>query len=263
MLCRTLKRHRQSIQITKKRKIVTKVTTNGRRKRGTGGQHVLDSLRLDILTLKLAPGESLDESSLSKRFGTSRSPVREALIHLSAEGLVVTSANRGTFVAPIDFETFPKHVEALDLLQRANTRLAAQLRTDEDIENIRQHITAFDQAIIENDYLEMSKTNRDFHLAIAHAGKNPYLTAQYGSLLNSGRRMLHLHFDYLKQDLKANMLTNEHPQMLQAIIDQDVEKAEQLAHNHTRQFRERFLQFMSRNLTADISITPEDYDKTP
>jgi DNA-binding GntR family transcriptional regulator len=166
---------------------VTKKTTDGRRVRGTGSQQVFEALQRDILTLKLAPGLALDESSLAERFGTSRSPVREALIRLSAEGLVVASTNRATLVAPIDLETFPKYIEALDLLQRANTRLAAQLRCDDDIENIREKMLSFENAVRNNDHMEMSGTNRDFHLAVAKAGKNPFLTSQYGALLNSGR----------------------------------------------------------------------------
>ncbi len=55
-------------------------------------------------------------------FGLSRTPVREALIRLAADGLVVLLPDRGAQVAPVDLADFPRYVEAFDLVQRAVTR---------------------------------------------------------------------------------------------------------------------------------------------
>src|SRR5262249_56287545 len=99
-----------------------------KRAKGPGWKSVYDALRNEILTLKLAPGQPLDETTLAYRFGLSRSPVREALIRLSGEELVVTLPNRSTIGAPIELVTFPKYVEALDVAQRVHARVAAQLR---------------------------------------------------------------------------------------------------------------------------------------
>ncbi|WP_374309234.1 hypothetical protein [Dongia sp.] len=54
-------------------------------------------------------------------------PIIEALIRLSLEDLVVTLPDRSTIVAPIEIVTFPAYVEALDIAQRMNSRLAAEL----------------------------------------------------------------------------------------------------------------------------------------
>src|SRR5262245_45225445 len=83
-----------------------------------GWKNVYDVLRTEILSLELVPGQPLDETTLAQRFGLSRSPVREALIRLSGEELVVTLPNRSTMVAPIALAAFPKYVEALDVTQR-------------------------------------------------------------------------------------------------------------------------------------------------
>ncbi len=74
--------------------------------------------------------------SLSERFGLSRSPIREALARLSSEGLVVILPSRSTIVTPIDFEGMPHFLDALDLLQRAVTRLAAVRRSETDLAKI-------------------------------------------------------------------------------------------------------------------------------
>ena len=224
--------------------------------RGQGSKHVYDALHREILTLSLEPGALLDETTLARRFGMSRSPIREALIRLSGQGLVVMLANRSTLVAPLDLISFPKYVEALDLLQRVNTRLAAELRSESDIAAIARAAKVFEAAVKKDDHLEMSVTNRDFHLEIAKAGKNPFLTRQYGALLDEGRRHLHIHFEYLAKAEGERLLTDEHQEMVDAIADRDVERAEALAHAHTRQFRDRFFRFMRLNFAEKMALSP-------
>ena len=67
--------------------------TEGRRAKGTGAKFAYETIRDEILTLALAPGQLLDETTLAERFAMSRSPVREALIRLAGEDLVVMLAN--------------------------------------------------------------------------------------------------------------------------------------------------------------------------
>lgn len=228
--------------------------TEGRRTRGMGLKLAYETLRDEILTLQLEPGQLLDETTLADRFGMSRSPVREALIRLAGEGLVVMLPNRSTIVAPIEIPTFPKYVEALDLAQRANTRLAAELRKDEDLKAIAARQKDFESAVKSGRYLEMSEANKRFHMAIATAGRNPYLASFYERLLDQGRRILHLHFDYIERTRDGFLLTDEHDEMLEAIRARDVERADALAHAHSRQFRDNFLAFMSENYAGSMPL---------
>jgi DNA-binding GntR family transcriptional regulator len=215
---------------------------------------VYEALRRDILSLALQPGELLDETRLSQQFGFSRSPIREALIRLAGENLVVTLANRSTIVAPIDITRFAAYVDALDIAQRMNTRLAATLRTDADIKAIEEQQRAFIGAVATKDHLAMSATNKDFHMAIARAGRNPYMTALYDKLLDEGRRILHLHFDYIERTHDGKLLTEEHEEMIAAIRAKDVDRADKLAHEHTRQFRDNFLNFLRENYAPGINL---------
>lgn len=227
-----------------------------RRAKGTGAKFAYETLRDEILSLTLPPGQLLDETTLAERFGMSRSPVREALIRLSGEGLVVTLSNRSTIVAPIDVQSFPKYVEALDIAQRMNTRLAADLRSEQDLKTIAARQKEFEAAVRQGRHLAMSEANKAFHMAIAQAGKNPYLAAFYERLLDQGRRMLHLHFDYLERTQDGVLLTDEHALMLDAIRAQDVARADELAHAHTRQFRDSFLRFMTENYSDSVPLAP-------
>ena len=90
-----------------------------------GAARVHDSLREGILSMQIPPGAFLDENGIAARFGVSRSPVREALIRLEAEGLVAAAPNRTAVVSPVDLAGFPQYMDALDLAQRATTRPAA------------------------------------------------------------------------------------------------------------------------------------------
>src|SRR5262245_43939089 len=94
-----------------------------RRVRGSGVQTVYEALRQAIVDVELEPGAPLDEVTLAERFGMSRTPVREALVRLAAEGLVSQLPNRNTIVAPIDFGQLPVYFEALALMYRLTTRL--------------------------------------------------------------------------------------------------------------------------------------------
>jgi len=233
---------------------VTIAEAETRPAKGQGWKFVYDTLRMEILALTLAPGQLLDETTLAERFDLSRSPIREALIRLSVEDLVVTLPNRSTIVAPIEIENFPKYVDALDIAQRMNCRLAAELRTDADLKIMASRQKAFLATIKTGDHLAMSETNKGFHMAIAQAGRNPYFISFYEKLLDQGRRMLHLHFEYLERSQDGYLLTDEHDAMLEAIKARDVERADKLAHDHTRQFRDSFIEFMKENYTTDVSL---------
>jgi len=225
-----------------------------KRSKGAGWKSVYETLRTEIINLVLPPGQLLDETMLAERFGLSRSPVREALIRLAGDDLVVTLPNRSTIVAPIEVIAFPKYVEALDIAQRINTRLAAELRSEMDLKIIARRQKEFEAAVKTKDHLAMSEANKQFHMAIAQAGRNQYLAAFYGRLLSQGQRMMHLHFDYLERTPDRYLLTGEHQLMLEAIRAKDVQRADELAHAHTRQFRDNFIDFLRENYVTDVVL---------
>jgi DNA-binding GntR family transcriptional regulator len=73
-------------------------------------------------------------------------------------------------------------------------------------------------------------------------------------MLDEGRRLLHLHFDYLARTEGEHMLAGEHHEMVEAIAAGDVETADRLAHAHTRQFHDRFLLFMKASYATDFQF---------
>lgn len=219
------------------------------------GRYIYEELRKQILTLKLKPGVQLDEVSLAAQFGLSRSPVRDALARLITEGLVTILPNRTTLVTPFEIEEFPNYISALDLIQRAVTRLAATQHRDEDLEAIRKADAAYLKAVTDGDYQHMSELNKAFHMAIAHAGRNPYFINYYERLLGEGQRLLHLHFDHIVSSASNHRLGRDHEEMIAAIAARDADAAEKAAHEHTMLFQRRFLDYMQQNLTAKMSVS--------
>jgi DNA-binding GntR family transcriptional regulator len=220
-----------------------------------GGRYIYEELRKQILTLKLKPGVPLDEVSLAAQFGLSRSPVRDALARLISEGLVTILPNRTLLVTPFEIEEFPNYISALDLIQRAVTRLAAMHRTDDDLLRIRAADAAYLDAVSTGDFQAMSETNKAFHMAIAEAGKNTYFVSYYEKLLGEGQRLLHLHFDYIISAASTSTrLGRDHDEIVNAIAERKPDEAEHAAHEHTMLFQRRFLAYLQQNLTAQMSV---------
>jgi DNA-binding GntR family transcriptional regulator len=229
----------------------------------TGSARVYAQLRDDILRFRLAPGAPLDEVGLGERFGLSRSPVREALVRLQSEGFVVILPNRSTIVSPIDFREVPKYIDALDLIQRATTRLAAQFRTPNEIKKIEKLQLEFEKAFHRSvktlDSSHNIEANFNFHMAIAKAGKNEYFVNFYRRLLDEGRRMLHFHFEFqaLSEHMSFEAVTIHHVQMIEAIRDRDLDKADDIAHKHAMQFKGRFLDYYDQSITSKMKLSDQ------
>lgn len=218
--------------------------SDGKRRRGSGTSLVYETLRNEIIGLTLAPGRPIDEIQLSERFGMSRTPIREALVRLAADGLVETLPNRSTIVSHIDFLNLASFFDALTLMYRVTTRLGAKNRTAEELATIRERQAAFTAAVKAQDAIAMIDTNREFHLAIAAAGKNGYYTGLFVKLLDEGRRILRLYYSSFNDRLPRQYV-DEHEQIIDAIEQQDVALADRLAQAHADQIVRQIQAYIS------------------
>ena len=221
--------------------------------KGFGAVKIYETLRDEILSMVLEPSQLIDEVSLAVRFNVSRSPVREALVRLVTESLLQTLPNKGTIVAPLRIEEFPQYVDALDLLQRAVTRLAAKHRNALDIEHIRQEQDKYTKCVEVGDVRGMLLGNRDFHAAIAKAGKNRYLEQSYCQVLDDGLRMLRLYFKSFGDMISPDIIEG-HFRIIHAIETQDADLAEELASKHTEEMQTRFLNYLGNRHITDFSV---------
>jgi DNA-binding GntR family transcriptional regulator len=229
------------------------------RPKGTGMQRVYVQVREDIIGLRLPPGADLDEASLEKRFGVSRTPVREALIRLASEGLIVLLPNRGARVTHIDISDVPQLFEALELCQRATIRWAAMRRTPENIAELRAANRQFLEAAKNGDHERMGEANKEFHIIISRVCGNRYFESLYSSLLSVSLRLARTAFAYAPRSGEAYEgyymeVVRQHDAMIHAIENKNADEAEALARVHTDLFRDRINRYLNSNLASDIAL---------
>lgn len=231
----------------------TPPTSTPERKRGSGVKMVYDLLRDEILDLTLPPGSPIDEVQLAERFAMSRTPIREALVRLAGEGLVDTLPNRSTMVANIDFLNLHTFFDAITLMYRVTTRLAAQYHRPADLAAIRAHQAEFARAVARQDALAMIATNRAFHAAIAEAGRNPYYIALFNRLLDEGRRILRLYYQSFDDRLPQSVV-DEHEALIAAIEARDIEAADRLGKAHADQIVGQIQRMFARDQRQEIAL---------
>ncbi|QUS36750.1 GntR family transcriptional regulator [Falsirhodobacter algicola] len=223
------------------------------RKRGAGPQYVYDTLRDEILDLVLQPGSPIEETQISERLKVSRTPIREALVRLAGEGLVATLPNRSTIVSHIDFLQMQSFFDAITLMYRVTTRRAGELHQPADLEIIRARQDDFAAAVAEQNARRMIATNRDFHSAIADAGRNPYYSGMFARLLDDGRRLLRLYYLSYQDQLPVQYVT-EHEDIIAAIAARDVEECDRLATAHAAQIVAQVQKLLTGEKRSDIPL---------
>ena len=231
------------------------------RPKGTATQRVYDGVRAKIMHLEIPPGSDIEEAVLEKEFGVSRTPVREALIQLASEGLITLLPNRGARVTSVDISELPQLFEALEICQRLVMRWSAMRRDENDLARIGALSDRFTRAAVARNFVEMSEVNRAFHMAIAGSCGNTYVAEFYESLLSMTVRLARAAFGgAFKEDTSFQDYYDEvvrhHEAMVEAVAAGDVERADQLARDHTELFRARIVRHLETSAAAAVPIDP-------
>lgn len=224
-----------------------------KRVRGTGAAYVYDSLKSQILDLELKPGTLLDETLVSRQFGVSRSPVREALIRLSSEGLVQNLRNRTSIVAQFDVGMLPAYFDAMQLLYRLSARLAAANVTPPQVERLRRIVQDHEGALHRGDMKSMVRLNHDFHTAVAEMSGNPFIANWMRGLLDHGQRILRLYARNLGDNVPDSVLM-PHREMVKAIAAGDADEAEAAGRADAQVLIDEFKRNLSHPPTALLQL---------
>ena len=143
--------------------------------RGQAVKRIETDLMHDIAAGVLAPGERLDEVKLTERFGVSRTPVREALSRLVAQGVLIPGEKRGVRVAQYTRAELSQIFEAMHEIEIACARIAAQRLTLLARVEIESAQASCVEAANANDRMAYLRANEDLHEAIYRATGNPYM----------------------------------------------------------------------------------------
>jgi len=143
--------------------------------RESNARRIESALMEDIAAGALQPGERLDETGLAKRFGVSRTPVREALSRLTAQGILVARDKRGVQVAEYSREQLAQIFEAMHEIEAVCARLASQrltLLARSELEAAQKRCVEVAEA---GDFTEYLRANEALHFAVYKATGNPYI----------------------------------------------------------------------------------------
>jgi len=235
-----------------------------RPEKGHGRALAYDWLKQRIVSLELQPGSSIDEAVLVERLGISRTPLREAIVRLAAEGLIELLPNRGARVTTMDLLQLQEHLEAFDLMQRAATVLAAAHRPAASLVSLGRLCKAFEVAAKARDVQAMIQANWDFHHAIGLACGNRYVERMYSALLTDGLRIARLAMSYESYGSVAAYETHlgqilaEHREIVAAISARDSAKAASLSDSHSNLARRRVADYLSRSSSHAVTVKPSE-----
>jgi DNA-binding GntR family transcriptional regulator len=193
-------------------------------------QEVADRLRQLIYDGELAPGAFVDERALVKQFGISRTPLREALKVLHAEGLVRLTPRRGSWVAgeltPQDLdEIFP----LMSLLEGLCAYEAVKKATPEGVRRLEELHARLERHAAAGDVARYYAENYDFHEAVQELAANPYLARAVSEL----RRFLRLlRGRQLRVPGRMEASLAEHRRLMRALRRRAPEEAERVMRAH-------------------------------
>lgn len=134
---------------------------------------VFDLVRGEILSCTLRPGEELRENELAKRYGVSKSPVRDAMQKLEFEGLIEIEPRRGHRVKPISISDAEDILELRAVIETGVVRLIVEKASDADLADLDRYRTADITSIT-----AFAAYNREFHHALSKLSGNRRLAEE-------------------------------------------------------------------------------------
>jgi len=195
----------------------------------TSTSHVTDTLRQEVLTGHLAPGERLVELDLAQRYGCGRAGVRSALVALEKEGLVDRRANRGATVRRITVAEAIQVTEARAALEVLVARHAARHATEADRAELRSIVEAMRRVVGEGQYTQYSDLNGRLHQRLREVSRHSVARDLIGNLRN---RAAHLRFRLALQPGRPAQSLVEHEAIVAAVVGGDENAAAAAMEQH-------------------------------
>lgn len=187
------------------------------------------TLREGILGQVLPPGTRLAEEEIAERFGISRTPVREAILRLEAEGLAARKSGRTAFVTELSLEEIIEIYEVRSVIDGLAAELAALRITRPDVSKLEWLNGQLREAGERRDLAAMTTLNFEFHDGIAAASGNGYLHEMMRQVHDRVRRFPGTTFSYPQ---RWEAVVAEHAQLLDVLSRGDAAAAFATARAH-------------------------------
>jgi len=216
------------------------------------GQIAYAGLIEEIRRGTLPPGSRLREVALAERFEISRTPIREALRLLEADGLVVHQPRLGAVVRSLDYAEVIELYEMRAVLEGTAARLAARAASDVELAELQALNDEFGEVL--GDPAESAEVNRQFHAALMNAARNRFLRKSVAGL---AKTMFILGRSTLMEPDRAEIAHAEHARVLAALAARDGATAESTMRAHieaAQRSRLKVLRLQEREAEASPEI---------
>ena len=192
-------------------------------------EEVADQLRVRIFAHELAPGTWIDEQTLAKEFGISRTPLREAIKVLAAEGLITMKLRRGAYVTEVNRGDLEQIFTILSLLEGQAAKEAATKAQEKDLNELDDMHLRLEKAAADRNLDQFFEVNVRFHERIIAIANNPWMTGVIADL----RKVLKLQRkDSLSRTGRLQSSLSEHREILKALLKRDPIATEQAMRTH-------------------------------
>lgn len=196
------------------------------------GPEVYKTILSSIISLSIAPESRIAVDALARELGVSPTPIREALVRLESEGLVVKTHLRGYRAAPrLTHEDFEALFDIRMVLEPHAAKRASERRSDDELEHLREINDRMRKRREIGDtastYAEFAALDAEFHDAVAVASGN--------RLIQESLTRLHAHLHLFRAKQHSGIGTEairEHDRIIDAIAGQDQYLAEAAARSH-------------------------------
>lgn len=215
--------------------------------RATLHEQVAQRLRQMLVENRIAPGAKLNERALSEALNVSRTPLREAIKMLAAEGLVELLPNRGAIAVSLTEADVLNTFEVMAGLEAQSGALAAERVTDAELQEITAMHYEMLAAYTRRDLPAYYQLNAAIHSAINRAAKNPVLTATYQQV---NARLQALRFRSNQDEGKWQAAMAEHDQMIAALTARDAAAMQRVLTKHLTNKRDVVVQQLRALNTA-------------
>ena len=225
---------------------------NGRPRAATASARIYSDLRAELVSMERRPGEVISEAEIALSYGVSRTPVREAILKLSDEGLVEIFPQSGIFVSRIPLAALPEAIIIRKALEETTARLAAERATSSQILTLHSILERQREADAAGDRDSFHQADETFHGTIAEVAKYPgiwTLILQVKVNVDRFRRLT------LPQTGRMAQVIAEHAVILAAIEQHEPEGARRAMGAH--------LERLLGDISATQHINPEFFDERP
>jgi DNA-binding GntR family transcriptional regulator len=192
-------------------------------------------LRDRILAGAYAPGSALRQDTLALEFGTSKIPVREALVQLQSEGLVKIFPNRGFQVRPLVSSELEEVFRLRLQMEPAAAAAGAKLAGTSDHLAARHALERLNEALASEEFSSSGQLNRAFHLQLIVPRLQPIAAEILGRLHTLAQRYVQAH---LRPEGRVKRASKEHAALLKVWCAGNFKQVRDLMHRHIESTRE-------------------------